>query len=114
MDRSARLWIRLRSHATRAISKNLRLPFWPLRVFRMRQTRRNSSREMKKHRRRMFVRLNGIAKRNVSQMLQGDRKSTRLNSSHGYISYAVFCLKKKKQQPDDNFYLRPRWSEHII
>src|SRR5205809_4511497 len=27
---------------------------------------------------------------------QGDRKSTRLNSSHGYISYAVFCLKKKK------------------
>src|SRR2546422_7905098 len=28
------------------------------------------------------------------QML--DRKSTRLNSSHGYISYAVFCLKKKK------------------
>src|SRR2546422_2772468 len=29
-----------------------------------------------------------------------DRKSTRLNSSHGYISYAVFCLKKKK----NNFY----------
>src|SRR2546422_8044030 len=28
-----------------------------------------------------------------------DRKSTRLNSSHGYISYAVFCLKKKKKQP---------------
>src|SRR2546422_4267929 len=26
---------------------------------------------------------------------RGDRKSTRLNSSHGYISYAVFCLKKK-------------------
>src|SRR5256884_3445602 len=31
-----------------------------------------------------------------------DRKSTRLNSSHGYISYAVFCLKKKKsdQSPE--------------
>src|SRR2546429_1899611 len=29
--------------------------------------------------------------------LRGDRKSTRLNSSHGYISYAVFCLKKKKK-----------------
>src|SRR2546422_4486589 len=29
-----------------------------------------------------------------------DRKSTRLNSSHGYISYAVFCLKKKK---DENY-----------
>src|SRR2546422_8369760 len=28
----------------------------------------------------------------------GDRKSTRLNSSHGYISYAVFCLKKKKNK----------------
>src|SRR3989449_7045462 len=29
-----------------------------------------------------------------------DRKSTRLNSSHGYISYAVFCLKKKKTYRD--------------
>src|SRR2546422_4268952 len=32
-------------------------------------------------------------------VLVGDRKSTRLNSSHGYISYAVFCLKKKKKIP---------------
>src|SRR3712207_7452947 len=31
----------------------------------------------------------------------GDRKSTRLNSSHANISYAVFCLKKKKQKHDD-------------
>src|SRR2546422_7325959 len=30
-----------------------------------------------------------------------DRKSTRLNSSHGYISYAVFCLKKKKKKKTD-------------
>src|SRR3989449_10160938 len=30
----------------------------------------------------------------------GDRKSTRLNSSHGYISYAVFCLKKKNKKKD--------------
>src|SRR2546422_9027121 len=30
-------------------------------------------------------------------ILRRDRKSTRLNSSHGYISYAVFCLKKKKK-----------------
>src|SRR5256884_3675209 len=30
-----------------------------------------------------------------------DRKSTRLNSSHGYISYAVFCLKKKKHHDND-------------
>src|SRR3989449_5338232 len=30
-----------------------------------------------------------------------DRKSTRLNSSHGYISYAVFCLKKKKNEHEN-------------
>src|SRR5687768_18008774 len=33
-----------------------------------------------------------------------DRKSTRLNSSHGYISYAVFCLKKKTKQYIQNHY----------
>src|SRR2546429_5074101 len=33
------------------------------------------------------------------QLPDGDRKSTRLNSSHGYISYAVFCLKKKHPIP---------------
>src|SRR5687768_17672261 len=33
----------------------------------------------------------------ASSMPAEDRKSTRLNSSHGYISYAVFCLKKKKK-----------------
>src|SRR2546429_1458092 len=54
-----------------------------------------------------------VTKESVSRLLEGaegnslwellvaasalDRKSTRLNSSHGYISYAVFCLKKKKQ-----------------
>src|SRR5687768_17948169 len=34
--------------------------------------------------------------------VHGDRKSTRLNSSHGYISYAVFCLKKKKKITTDS------------
>src|SRR5256885_11736558 len=34
--------------------------------------------------------------------LRGDRKSTRLNSSHLVISYAVFCLKKKKKNTDTN------------
>src|SRR2546429_6945162 len=34
-----------------------------------------------------------------------DRKSTRLNSSHGYISYAVFCLKKKKKKNTDHHIL---------
>src|SRR5438132_2859130 len=33
--------------------------------------------------------------------LRGDRKSTRLNSSHTVISYAVFCLKKKRFRPQD-------------
>src|SRR5687768_18229656 len=39
-------------------------------------------------------------RRDAAGVLRGgasDRKSTRLNSSHGYISYAVFCLKKKKK-----------------
>src|SRR5438270_10589512 len=36
--------------------------------------------------------------------LVGDRKSTRLNSSHSQISYAVFCLKKKRQINENNKY----------
>src|SRR2546427_1635361 len=34
--------------------------------------------------------------------VRGDRKSTRLNSSHSQISYAVFCLKKKKKAGNEN------------
>src|SRR5687768_17910349 len=37
-----------------------------------------------------------------------DRKSTRLNSSHGYISYAVFCLKKKTTK-----WLARRWPSYV-
>src|SRR5205085_5289790 len=37
-----------------------------------------------------------------------DRKSTRLNSSLRQISYAVFCLKKKENRPDDRHHLSPR------
>src|SRR3712207_7425663 len=37
------------------------------------------------------------------QLVVGDRKSTRLNSSHANISYAVFCLKKKNDVPDTSF-----------
>src|SRR3712207_7419853 len=36
-----------------------------------------------------------------------DRKSTRLNSSHANISYAVFCLKKKKHEQQQNIYSTP-------
>src|SRR2546422_4571113 len=55
------------------------------------------------HRRRLEVRLAELEVHDVhARALEclrpfSDRKSTRLNSSHGYISYAVFCLKKKKQ-----------------
>src|SRR5256884_2679742 len=56
-----------------------------------------------------FHRLEGIRAVNDPDVVPGidghanrhpleDRKSTRLNSSHGYISYAVFCLKKKKKK----------------
>src|SRR5205809_4780033 len=50
---------------------------------------------------RFHLRRDLFARRRIAQSL--DRKSTRLNSSHGYISYAVFCLKKKK-----------RWSEEML
>src|SRR2546430_10911101 len=40
------------------------------------------------------------ARRDSPRQRRGDRKSTRLNSSHSQISYAVFCLKKKKDLVD--------------
>src|SRR2546427_4875949 len=40
----------------------------------------------------------GVKERDVALQRVGDRKSTRLNSSHSQISYAVFCLKKKKNK----------------
>src|SRR5438105_2114103 len=43
-------------------------------------------------------------RRLLSPRAQRDRKSTRLNSSHEWISYAVFCLKKKKLNQDDARY----------
>src|SRR2546422_6413799 len=44
--------------------------------------------------------------------LHRDRKSTRLNSSHGYISYAVFCLKKKNT--DDQLALAAAHRDHVV
>src|SRR2546422_11564260 len=43
----------------------------------------------------------GVGYQAYHAMLALDRKSTRLNSSHGYISYAGFCLKKKKETHHD-------------
>src|SRR5258708_31821380 len=47
--------------------------------------------------------------REASGRRKGDRKSTRLNSSHQIISYAVFCLKKKKMRG----FQWSRWSRHF-
>src|SRR3989449_7534353 len=44
-------------------------------------------------------------------VINKDRKSTRLNSSHGYISYAVFCLKKKKKNKEINIIIKEKKSE---
>src|SRR3989442_11422069 len=44
------------------------------------------------------ARAEGAPGESVATQSEGDRKSTRLNSSHVRISYAVFCLKKKKQK----------------
>src|SRR5262245_62877905 len=51
-----------------------------------------------------FVKINPLGQ--VPVLVHGDRKSTRLNSSHLGISYAVFCLKKKKKNkiPDNILY----------
>src|SRR5947207_7119035 len=46
-----------------------------------------------------LVRLHTVGARRAPASLAQDRKSTRLNSSHTVISYAVFCLKKKKSTP---------------
>src|SRR5688572_32454384 len=51
--------------------------------------------ELLDHRREGVLRL-GRLERHAGDQDQGDRKSTRLNSSHSQISYAVFCLKKKR------------------
>src|SRR3989442_1978123 len=48
-----------------------------------------------------------ICKLEMSRLMNGDRKSTRLNSSHVRISYAVFCLKKKKQTLTDTVLAYP-------
>src|SRR5437773_3830434 len=46
----------------------------------------------------ILVEIGAQRRRHVTQSIKVDRKSTRLNSSHITISYAVFCLKKKKKK----------------
>src|SRR2546429_6676642 len=71
-------------------------------LFRSRQQieRQVPRRDQPHHAKRLAQRVvdrRGVGEVRVARGVQEDRKSTRLNSSHGYISYAVFCLKKKKQ-----------------
>src|SRR2546427_4535463 len=46
--------------------------------------------------------------------LRQDRKSTRLNSSHSQISYAVFCLKKKKKKTNINVTVKKRRTKQLV
>src|SRR5438105_9516286 len=57
---------------------------------------------------RLQAKLQELAREALKDEL-ADRKSTRLNSSHEWISYAVFCLKKKRQDPDAPSPLRPTY-----
>src|SRR5436190_18063394 len=50
-----------------------------------------------------FVVATWVVSDSTAATMAGDRKSTRLNSSHTVISYAVFCLKKKKKIHDEDF-----------
>src|SRR5687768_18320311 len=55
----------------------------------------------------IFEATHGTAPKYANQdVINPDRKSTRLNSSHGYISYAVFCLKKKKKKKKKQLHKR--------
>src|SRR2546430_5639004 len=67
-------------------------------LFRSERARRRARRSAQSRRGRVRVaqRRTGGVQRGSGRA--GDRKSTRLNSSHSQISYAVFCLKKKKKQ----------------
>src|SRR5256885_11157209 len=64
------------------------------------------------HRHAVTLRRQDVAGQQVGHLqiltLAEDRKSTRLNSSHLVISYAVFCLKKKKK------YMNKRNTEHVL
>ena len=53
-----------------------------------------------------------IWKENTTKKDKRDRKSTRLNSSHANISYAVFCLKKKKKIKSNNYILLAWYSDN--
>src|SRR2546427_2187270 len=63
---------------------------------RRRRRHRDAPQRLRAAKERRGLLANGGPERFLSRSLAADRKSTRLNSSHSQISYAVFCLKKKK------------------
>src|SRR5258708_11931358 len=73
-------------------------------LFRSRVGRRGRRARRGERRRRESTR--ELAVVSAGQLSSRDRKSTRLNSSHQIISYAVFCLKKKKKEEIKLKYLR--------
>src|SRR2546421_9077854 len=75
------------------------------------RTRKQSSTRTSRSRKQSSER-GGISLRSVAYAKSLDRKSTRLNSSHDQISYAVFCLKKKKKKQDIN--LKQRYMRDTI
>src|SRR2546422_4590325 len=56
----------------------------------------------REHVQALYAQRRGLSGREPMREEISDRKSTRLNSSHGYISYAVFCLKKKNKANQSN------------
>src|SRR2546429_6321546 len=75
------------------------LPIFPLRVDRSTEVRAMTDIGCRRRvfpRHAIWIRWKRTETIRIAQGTDGDRKSTRLNSSHGYISYAVFCLKKKE------------------
>src|SRR5258708_14399154 len=70
-----------------------------------RSVQRHGARGIRVAHGRFVTQRNGAAIDLHRLQLQPDRKSTRLNSSHQIISYAVFCLKKKKKQSERKFML---------
>src|SRR5688572_32425367 len=80
--------------AVRAFFRNGGIRCWVIRVARRNQDPRDLMNRRKFNRARMnYFLISGLARAEFDA--DGDRKSTRLNSSHSQISYAVFCLKKK-------------------
>src|SRR2546426_7274718 len=84
----------LRDPAIRCVVTDVRLP--DADGVRVLQALRSARRELPV----IVVTANGSEELAVAAMKLGDRKSTRLNSNHLVISYAVFCLKKKKKHAD--------------